>query len=230
MREANHNFLYLIWKDPESRRNFTVGKLSKGKSYTFEYCEEYERALEAGWDFLKAFPEDRKYESPTLFAAFESRLPDSKRRGIEDILKNYGLTEFDGFELLRKSTGRLPIDTYEFIDPIFPEDKTIEREFYIVGIRHSSKCRGTNCGLLPKIELGESVVFMPEPTNEYDPFAIAVLTQDNEMLGYVPRYYSEGIARRLERGMTYECRVMEIDHHEGCENCIKVHLVIPKNA
>lgn len=69
-----------------------------------------------GWEYLRSFPEEKVYESPALFAAFASRLPDPKRKGIEDILRKYGLDDCGGYELLRKSTGRLPIDTYEFID------------------------------------------------------------------------------------------------------------------
>jgi curved DNA-binding protein CbpA len=121
-----HNHLYLIWKDPRSRRKYIVGKLSRGDKYTFEYCEEYKLAKEVGWDLLVAFPEEKQYESQTLFAAFSSRLPDPKRRDIVDILKKYNLEEYDGYELLKKSTGRLPIDTYEFIDPIFSEDEKNE--------------------------------------------------------------------------------------------------------
>lgn len=228
MRDANRDYLYLIWKDPKSRRNYTVGKLSRGSSYVFEYCQEYEEAEKAGWERLNAFPDDERYESPTLFAAFMSRLPDPKRRDIDNILQKYGLTEFDGFELLRKSTGRLPIDTYEFIDPIFPEDQTITREFYIVGIRHHAGCCGSDCNRLPRVKEGDEVTLRPEPDNAFDEFALTVHTQEGEMLGYIPRYYSEGISARLAVGMTYECEVIEIDHEHNCEVCLKVRLSIPR--
>ncbi len=229
MCEKNRDFLYLIWKDPRSRRNFTVGKLSRGDTYSFEYCEEYERAKEVGWEFLKSFPEDRVYKSPSLFAAFASRLPDPKRRNIEDILQKYGLSEYDAYELLRKSTGRLPIDTYEFVDPIFPDDQTVEKEFYIVGIRHASGCCGKDCGRLPVAGLGDELVLQLEPENEHDEFAVAAYTQRGEMLGYVPRYYSESVSTRLGRGMTYTCRVIEVNEKDhDCENCLKVLLKMPK--
>jgi hypothetical protein len=230
MCESSRDFLYLIWKDPESRRNYTVGKLSRGNPYTFEYCEEYKEAMEAGWELLKAFPEDKKYTSPTLFAAFESRLPDPKRRGIDDILKKYGLDEFDGYELLRKSTGRLPIDTYEFIDPIFPDDVTVMREFYIVGIRHNARCHGVQRSDFPAVSLDDELELRPEPTNEYDSSAVAVFAKQGEMLGYIPRYYSEDISARLARGMTYDCSVIEIDKRRNCENFLKVRLRIPRDS
>lgn len=228
MSDAIHGFLYLVWKDPKNRRNYIVGKLTKEDSYHFEYCGDWKQAKEAGWEYLKSFPEEKEYESPVLFAAFASRLPDPKRKGIEAILKKYGLAEYDGYELLRKSTGRLPIDTYEFIDPIFPEDQTIIREFYVVGIRHNSTCEGIECNRLPKIEVGDELVLVPEPENEYDRYAIKVHTKHGEMLGYVPRYYSEGVSERLSHGMTYVCEIVEIDQTRACESCLKVRLRIPR--
>lgn len=59
----------------------------------------------------------------------EKRTPDIKRKDLPQILKKYGLEHYDGYELLRKSCGRLSIDTYEFIDPISDDDKIRERTF-----------------------------------------------------------------------------------------------------
>ena len=224
-----HGFLYLIWKDPMSRRNFTVGKLEKlASGYAFEYCNEYKEALENGWVFIQAFPKEKRYESEELFPAFSSRLPDRKRKNISDILKKYGLEEYDGYELLKQSGGRLPIDTYEFIDPIFDDDKTIEKEFFIVGVRHLSGCNGKSCAGRPELKEGMKLSLQREPTNEYDPFAILVMTEKKEPLGYIPRYYSQSICDRFSKGMTYDCIVLEISANEQCQQCVKVKLYMPK--
>ena len=42
--------LLLIWKDPETRRNYTVGKLTRGKPFIFQYGGEAEKAEE--WCFV----------------------------------------------------------------------------------------------------------------------------------------------------------------------------------
>lgn len=228
MQYNSHNVLYVIWKDPRSRRNYIVGKLTKSDHYSFEYCEDYKKAQDAGWLLLEAFPDEKVYESKELFAAFSGRLPDPKRRGIDKILKKYGLNEYDGFELLRKSTGRLPIDTYEFIDPIFPDDETVMREFYVMGIRHLSGCDGLECAKRPDLVVGDSLKLEKEPENDSDPFAVKVLTQESEMLGYIPRYYSKSVSSRLSSGMTYSCTVVEISSDMLCESCVKVRLVMPK--
>ena len=227
----NRDFLYLIWKDPRTRRNFTIGKLSREDSYyTFKYEHDSIRAEEYGWQKLSAFPDDKKlYRSKTMFPVFSSRLPDRRRKGIEKILEKYGLTEFDKYELLKKSGARLPIDTYEFIDPIFPEDETVQRDFYVMGIRHYASCNGENCSNFTNIEIGNSLFFEEEPNNEYDPLAIRIINKNGEHLGYVPRYYNEEIVNRLHKGMTYSCTVIEVNLNasDNCSECIKVQLVMP---
>lgn len=223
-----HDFLYIIWKDPGSRRNYIIGKLSRANGYTFEYCNEYEEAQKVGWKLLEAFPEVRVYRSDELFAAFAGRLPDPKRRGIDAILQKYGLTEYDGYELLRKSTGRQPMDTYEFIDPIFADDESIQREFYVMGVRYYAGCHGDDCSKRPDIRKGDELILTTEPENAWDPFAVKVKTQSGYMMGYVPRYYSESVSDRLEQGTSYSCTVLEIEHDLKCDSCIKVRLKIPK--
>lgn len=223
-------FLYLIWKDPQSRRNFTIGKLCQSEKYTFEYCEDFGIAENYGWTKFEVFPEEKVYESDILFPVFASRLPDRKRRDIDKILEKYGLSEFDEFELLRKSEARLPIDTYSFIDPIFPDDETVERDFFVMGIRHHAPCNGEDCALLPELKCGDELAFKKEPENEHDSNAICILTQNNELLGYVPRYYNHAILERLEKGMSYSCRVIDVNRnlYMDCSECIKVKLKMPK--
>lgn len=87
LNKMKHEFLYLVWKHPESGKSYTVGKLIR----------------------------ENGYQSDKLFLLFSSRLPDPKRKDIKEILDKYGLDEYDGYELLKRSGGRLPIDTYELI-------------------------------------------------------------------------------------------------------------------
>lgn len=219
--------LYLVWKDPESRRNFTVGQLIREDGFRFQYIKEYQQAKQYGWGLLEAFPEDKVYESEQLFPVFSSRLPDPKRRDMQSILRKYGLTEYDGFALLQKNGGKLPIDTYEFIDPIFMEDEKIAREFFVMGIRHVTSCGGTDCQLLPKVSEGEELILVRQPDNQQDAYAVCVMTQANEHLGYVPRYYSQVVYQRMAAGETYTCRIQEINRSQSCSDCVKVLLTMP---
>lgn len=227
IRNGN-DYIYLIWKDPKTRRNFTIGELSKNSNFEFRYGHEIEKAVDCGFQLLTSFPDKEKtYESTNLFPAFSSRLPDRKRRDIDKILSKYSLPSYDEYELLKRSGARLPIDTYEFIDPIFSKDENIEITFYIMGVRHSTACKGEDCSKLPEVTVGDVVVFEEEPTNEYDPFAIKVLTTDGESLGYIPRYYNQSILDRLHDHQSYVCQIIEVSSQKLCEDCIKVKLSMP---
>ncbi len=224
----NSSYLLLIWKDPLSRRNFIVGKLCKGQKYTFEYYGEYGKAQNHGWTKLDAFPEEILYESETLFPVFLSRLPDKKRRDIGKILEKYNLNEFDEFELLSKSEGRLPIDTYSFINPIFPGNQTVQRDFYIMGVRYYAPCKGSDCTLFTDLKLDEDLFFEAEPENQHDANAIKIVTSKQQLLGYVPRYYNLAILEYLHMGISYSCKVININTSLDCSECVKVRLNIPK--
>ena len=44
LEDNKSDFLYLSWKDPKTRRNFTVGKLTREETFKFQYDEEYKEA------------------------------------------------------------------------------------------------------------------------------------------------------------------------------------------
>lgn len=46
------DFLYVIWKDPKSRRQFIIGKLAKNGLYEFSYEYEIDEAIKAGFNAL----------------------------------------------------------------------------------------------------------------------------------------------------------------------------------
>src|SRR5699024_10183639 len=206
------DFLYLIWKDPTTRQNFIVGKLSHEKDYEFWYCEESELAMENGWGGLEPFPDKEKvYKSEVMFPVFSSRLPDPKRRDIKNILDKYRLSSYDPYELLKKNSGKLPIDTYEFVWPIFPDDETVQRDSYVMEIRHVAKSEGKQCYCLAPVKYGDNLFFLPEPYYEKVHNSILVITESGEKIGYVPRYYNESILKRLSSGSTYSCKVLEVN-------------------
>jgi len=117
--------LYLSWTNPQTNQEFIVASLHRSiyntnEIYYFEYSDDYLLAEQCGWRKLFAFPEDKEYESETMFPVFTSRLPDRNRNDIKEILKKYDLPSYDAFELLSRSGGRLPIDTYKFVDFKYP--------------------------------------------------------------------------------------------------------------
>jgi hypothetical protein len=124
------DYLFLIWKSEKTRKQYIVGVLSRNGRYEFKYYDDIKEAQNEGFKPLVEFPDLNKlYTSESLFSTFASRLPDKRRRDIDKILNKYGLTEFNQYELLKKSGARLPIDSYEFINPIFDYDIPFERTF-----------------------------------------------------------------------------------------------------
>lgn len=123
-RKNQRDYIYLVWKEPITRRQYVVGKLSKNGKYEFEYEFEIKDALKQGFKPLISLDDvQKKYESERLFTSFSSRVPDRRRKDIGKILSKYGLNEYSEYELLKKSGGRLPIDDLEFIDPILDNDE-----------------------------------------------------------------------------------------------------------
>lgn len=226
-RKDNRDYVYLVWKEPKTRRNHIVGQLSKNGQFEFSYGHEIEKAIENGFKPLISFEDINKmYKSDTLFPTFTSRLPDKKRNGLEKILSKYGLVEYDSYKLLKRSGARLPIDNLEFIDPILDEyNENIKRIFYIAGSRHRIGCDGHNCNCLD-LEVGDQLKLVLNPENLFDPYAIEITDKKENKLGFVPRYFSEGITMSLNQGKKYKCTVLEVDKNNECQECIKIELEI----
>ena len=109
-------FLYLVWQCTSNGRQYIVGELSKNKQYEFCYCGEIEEAMRNGFKpLISVSKTDVVYRSEELFPAFSSRLPDRKRKDIDKILNQYGLNEYDAYELLKRSGAKLPTDNLQFV-------------------------------------------------------------------------------------------------------------------
>ena len=61
--------------------------------------------------------------------------------------------------------------------------------------------------LLSSLKPGVEIKLVREPENKYDRWAIAIYTQNDEMLGYVTRYKNESIARLMDGGHTFHAFV-----------------------
>lgn len=215
------DYLYLIWKDETTRRQYVVGQLSKNGQYEFQYDYEIQDAMKAGFTPLISFNDIEKvYVNDELFSVFLSRLPDKKRKDINKILKKYGLEEYDAYTLLKMSGARLPIDSLQFIDPILNFDNGFERKFYMAGVRHYLGCAGKECEKSLDVSEGEEVFLEREPDNKYDEYAIKIVNDKKKLLGYLPRYYSQAFSRILEEERKISCHVSEVDKNKCCSECI----------
>lgn len=227
-RVNDRDYIYLVWKDYKNRQRYIVGELSKNGKYEFKYrINDLDTVIEKGFEPLIAFPNIKEvYESHDIFPAFSSRLPDRRRKDVKEILAKYKLEKYDAFELLKKSGGKLPTDSFEFIDPIFLDEANIEREFYVAGVRHHDYCNGKDKNLRFKVEINEKLVLEKDQNNKYDRFAVKVMNIENKVLGFVPVFFSKEISEAIDIGRKIECFVINKDCDNTCEECIKVKLSI----
>ncbi|MCI9020648.1 MAG: DNA-binding protein [Eubacterium sp.] len=226
-RKDGKDYLYLIWKSGQSGRQYIVGQLTKNSHYEFRYCHEVKTAIDDGFVPLLCFPDlNKQYEDEKLFSVFSSRLPDKKRKNINDILKKYELEDYDEYALLKRSGARLPIDNLEFIDPILEGEKDLTRNFFVAGARHYLNCEGGDCVKAIEITRGDEVYLKKDSENKYDINAVQVLDGSGKILGYVPRYYSNSVAELLETKKNISCHVYNVDKSKNCNECIKVIMKI----
>lgn len=228
MSVANgRDYLYLIWRSNITREQEVVAELSKNGQYEFEYREGVKKAIEEGFTPLVAFPDiTKKYVSENLFPAITSRLPDKKRPDMDKILKKYGLKEYDPYSLLKRSGARLPIDDIYFVDPILNISEPFERKFYIAGPRYYLACEGKDCSKSMSVAVGDELFLVEEPENEKDKTAIKLVNNNEQTLGYIPRYYSEAYTRLTKEGRQISCRVTQVNKSDNCDECVQVSISV----
>lgn len=224
------DYIYLIWKEPKTRRQYVVGQLTHNGKYEFSYGFEVEAAISKGFNHLIPFDDiHKRYKSDLLFPVFSSRLPDKKRKGIKDILLKYGLNEYDDYLLLKRSGAQLPIDNLKFIDPLLDkESEEISRTFDLAGVRHYLGCEGYECYNSIGLEQGEELELIQENDNPYDNNAIKVITKEGILIGYIPRYYNNELRELLNKGYKYICKVHWYEKDNNCEECLRVTLELNK--
>lgn len=234
LKKDGKDYILVVWKDPVERKRYVIGEIVKNGGYEFSYGYDIHDALKNGFELLIAFNDINKiYSNKFLFPAFASRLPDKRRKDINNILARYDMTEYDSYKLLKRSGGRSLIDTMEFVDPIDPfDEENIVRYFYIAGLRHYDFCKGKVCVTAEEIKnigikKGVDLKIDIEPQNEHDDKAIVISFNKNK-LGYVPRHYSESITRLIRDKRKITCTVEEVNKQNFCDECIKICFKIEK--
>jgi len=106
--------LKLKWRDIKNNVHF-LGELTRDEGkYYFRVNEEgVKKAVENGCFGIGALNLNNKFHvSDELFTFFKMRIPPHDRTDIEEILKEYGLKEYDEMELLKVTKGMLMTDNY----------------------------------------------------------------------------------------------------------------------
>lgn len=202
--------LWLIWKDPISRRRYKIGSLIKeSNKYKFSYINpELDDAKAVGFKYFPGFENLEKiYLSDNLFPNILTRLPNNTRPDYLEILNCYNLEkDSNDFEILKATRGRTFTDNYEFV-PAFDPNKV---EFDVAGTSHCKDIEECK----KYLEINKRLILEPDTNNLNDSNAIKIIFKENEKLyhlGYVPRYYSKELLDELRKGTQYSAMIQSLN-------------------
>lgn len=201
----NNMELWLIWKQPSTRRRYKIGVLTcLDNDYTFRYSDEIDDALKEGFICFPGFENiDETYKSETLSPNISSRLPNKKRPDYEQFLKSYELDKnATELEILSSTKGKLVTDNYEFVKAFNEENF----EFDVVGTRHCKDIKKSFEYLKP----GKKLELLLDKENKHDAYAIKVLINDIH-IGFVPRYYSKELSNLLSFRKHYNATIKSVN-------------------
>ncbi len=206
--------LWLIWQNKETRQRYHVGNLvHKDHEYYFQYEKQrkhrgLEEALENGYRPHLSFPDTEKvYFSQKLFGTFARRLPHKGRPDYQELLRKYSVPEdHTQLDLLRITGGKLATDTYELVQPITFHQGQFDADFYIAGWRYYDGPQVVN-----NLFEGQQLKLALHADNPEDRFAVRITDNKNNVLGFVPAFYSEFMYRVITNNLAYKIQIEKID-------------------
>ena len=210
--------LFLAWYDKRSSQAwFPVGRLDiEPECHRFRYIGGARRAKEsARFNPLLEFPYlDKCYESSRLFALFRNRVIARGRPNREEYLRWLGLpADAEPFEILSISGGRRVTDPYE----VFPrlvksKDGDFKCRFFLHGWhRADADAQDRLEALCPREELRVDL----DLTNPVAPVGVRLMTADNHVVGWPPRYLEDELVRAMPATPTYKARVVRVNSLHG---------------
>jgi hypothetical protein len=189
--------LFLAWQAPsDSRRSrawFPVGRLDAADDaphYRFRYTQGALRAKrEVGFEPLLAFPVfQQDYKSENLFPLFQNRVLSSKRSDFQEYIKWLDLDrrQADPVTILSVSGGERVTDNLEVFPKVMADaEGNFDVRFFLHGLRHIGPRAIERA---EQLKVGESLRVMVEINNPATHFAVPLLTEDYQMIGWAPRY------------------------------------------
>ncbi|WP_089725100.1 HIRAN domain-containing protein [Candidatus Thiosymbion oneisti] len=192
------NVLFVAWQDPETRRWWPVGRLSREDG---DYHFVYTRGAEAAERFV---PFGRMtnlhdvYVAKELFPLFANRLLPKSRPEYRDFLCWLGLEgSDDALDQLARSGGIRATDSLQiFPSPEPTPDNHYAVEYFSHGIRYMPP---TSRERIETLDPGEWLYLMRDIQNPFDDDAMLMRTGDPILgVGYCPRFYSADFTKLLD--------------------------------
>ena len=191
--------LFVAWRagGPTTGHWGPVGKLERiDDGYRFRYTQGA-RTL-PGFEPFSEMPDvSRAYDSDALFPLFANRLLSESRPEYDAYLTWSGFdpsTPPDPISILGVTRGLRATDAVELFPCPSPDgDGRYVAKFFVHGVRHMPDAARAR---VDQLKPGESLDYMFDVSNRFDPDAVALRTCDSAgqfMVGYVPRYLAPEI-------------------------------------
>ena len=195
--------LYLAWQDQDSRGWFPVGRLdvnasSEPNTYAFSYINGAAEVRQGAPFFpVPGFPElERRYCSTRLFPLFRNRLMNLARPDRPGYLRQLGLTTDDWSPAaeLAAPLNRAHNDGFEVFPPIIPDAAgRFSAQTTLHGLRYVNQ---HSIERSASLRVGEPLYLSYELSNPTSVRAVSVRTEDEYILGWLPRYLTEALHQR----------------------------------
>jgi hypothetical protein len=206
--------LFLAWQAPQSRQLYTVGRLSRTADGQFEFVYTAgvrQAQADAAMPLLAGMTAlHQRYLSATLFPHFQNRLMSPSREEFALHIDRLGLTQSDDpLVVLARSGGRRETDSFL----LYAEPQRVQTEtgalafrfhFFTHGMRYMPVAPAT-------LTNTEPLRLLWDFQNPKDAEAVMVLTANNYLLGWVPRYYSGDVLRMRNLGAELVTRIEHIN-------------------
>lgn len=199
--------LIVVWRPGRSKSRIPVAIVKSNVfGTTFKYLQEgVEKAQNDGFVCFPDFPSIQDIHETNVLKILSQRINNSERSDIQgyyDFWEVPDKAKGDAYRLMSYTQGILPTDNFEFL-----------AEYYGTrGIRFVSELTGLTSNPLENDALkeGDELVWIREPYNEYDPYAVA-LFREGQRLGYVKSIHSKVFY--LPNSSSLKVRIKRIEHN-----------------
>lgn len=221
---------HLIWQSPlgsgGSRRRLPVAmmRMKRCGGVSFEYLRdtsEFKIACDEGFNGYTGIPLDRDDTSDAI-NTLGRRLLMPSRPDYAEYLARSGLSvehNLSTLSLLAYTGAKLTSDSFSVSDTFEGFDRPFEYIFDVAGRRHSKE-------ITPSPEIGEPVIFRPEPQNLYDGKAIELVNSGGERFGYINACQANSVNAWINEG-SIEAKVFRVNGRVGYPRLFVFAHIIP---